>query len=262
MRHLPAGAREEQEGNPAIGRTDAGRTPQALPVHPWSRRYGLRPCRSDSAQILCRGLAALSIGDDFEFDLLSFVQPMHPGAFNRADMHEHVLAAIVRLNEAESFLAVEPLHGSSCHKTLSFSACVYKPRPQTQPFRFEILEEVVSLHAISGGPSRPAETRWASNRASSFDLQDTPAHRLFGEPGARWPVAVGWSTTVATFERRLIRNVPAMRGNQRLALLAAGGGAALKKLMKSRLNVWKLQLDVERGQIPLPTQKPREIFWR
>jgi hypothetical protein len=42
---------------------------------------------------------------------------------------------------------------------------------------FEILEEVVSLHAISGGPSRPAETRWWSNRVSSFNLQDVFASR-------------------------------------------------------------------------------------
>jgi hypothetical protein len=33
----------------------------------------------------------------------------------------------------------------------------YKPHSQTQPFKFEILEEVASLHAISRVPSHPAE---------------------------------------------------------------------------------------------------------
>jgi hypothetical protein len=33
------------------------------------------------------------------------------------------------------------------------------------------LEEVVSLLAFSGGPSRLAETRWRSNKVLPFDLQ-------------------------------------------------------------------------------------------
>jgi hypothetical protein len=163
---------DEQEGSPAIGKTDAGLTPQASPVHPWSRRYGIDQCRSDGAQILGRGFASLSIDDLFEFDLLSLAQPAHPGAFNRADMHENILAAIVRLNETETFLAVEPLYGSSRHKTLSFSACVHKLRSQTQSFMFEILGEVVSLRAISGGPSRLAEARCMTYNLWRLDLQD------------------------------------------------------------------------------------------
>jgi len=37
------------------------------------------------------------------------------GAFDRTDMQENILAAVVRLNEAETFLAVKPLHGSCRH---------------------------------------------------------------------------------------------------------------------------------------------------
>ena len=57
-----------------------------------------------------RRLAGLTIGHDFEFDLLSFVEVLHAGALDRADMHEDVFAAVIRLNEAEAFLAVEPFN--------------------------------------------------------------------------------------------------------------------------------------------------------
>jgi hypothetical protein len=60
-------------------------------------------------QIACRGLACPSIGDNVESNLLSLVEDTHAGACDRADMHEHILAAIIRLNEAEAFLVNEPL---------------------------------------------------------------------------------------------------------------------------------------------------------
>src|SRR5260370_42585570 len=39
------------------------------------------------------------------------------GALDGADMHEHVVAAIVGLNEAEAFCRVEPLNCSGSHLT-------------------------------------------------------------------------------------------------------------------------------------------------
>jgi hypothetical protein len=30
-------------------------------------------------------------------------------------VHEHILAAVIRLDEPETLLAVEPLHGALCH---------------------------------------------------------------------------------------------------------------------------------------------------
>src|SRR6185295_12337381 len=52
---------------------------------------------------------------DVKGDLLSLVEGAHPGAFDRADMDEDILAAVFRLNEAETLLAIEPLHGSLVH---------------------------------------------------------------------------------------------------------------------------------------------------
>jgi hypothetical protein len=86
------------------------------------RNYGPSRCRSDGAQIFGRGLARFSISDNVVRDLLSLVEAMHTGAFDRADMHEHILAAVIRLDEAEAFLAIEPFHGSLCH--ISSLRCV------------------------------------------------------------------------------------------------------------------------------------------
>src|SRR5215471_12233250 len=95
------------KSGPAPGNRTRGRIPPATTSH----------C-SDGAQIFRRGLARLSISNNIEKDLLSLVQARQPGAFNRADVHENVFAAVIRLDEAEAFLAIEPLHGSLRHIAL------------------------------------------------------------------------------------------------------------------------------------------------
>ena len=72
-------------------------------------------CRSDSLQIFRRGLACLSISNNVESDLLALIEGTHASAFDRADVHEHILAAAIRLDEAEAFLVIEPLHSSLRH---------------------------------------------------------------------------------------------------------------------------------------------------
>jgi hypothetical protein len=94
-----------------------------LPVHPWSG-YGSSRCRLDSVQIVRRGLACLSIRDNVEGDLLSLVEDTHASAFDRADVHEDILAAIIRLDKAEAFLVIEELHGSLSHMISSFQVRV------------------------------------------------------------------------------------------------------------------------------------------
>src|SRR5215813_13173116 len=60
-------------------------------------------------QIARRLLAPL--GHDVVADLLAFHQATHAGALHRADVHEHVLAAVARLDESKAFLGIEELHG-------------------------------------------------------------------------------------------------------------------------------------------------------
>src|SRR2546430_6075337 len=58
----------------------------------------------------------LALGD-VELDLLSFFQAAVATAGDRAEVHEHVRAALDR-DEAVALVAVEPLHGALCHLDL------------------------------------------------------------------------------------------------------------------------------------------------
>src|SRR5271165_1013469 len=84
--------------------------------------------RSIGAQIVGRGLSGLSISHNLERALLSLVEAVHPGAFDRADMHEHILAAVVGLNEAEALLTIKPLDCSLHHGSDPSDTCKIKPR--------------------------------------------------------------------------------------------------------------------------------------
>jgi len=75
-----------------------------------SLRDGLR-----RSQILCRALAATSVRDGIERDFLPLVDGAHAGAFDRADMNEDIIAAGLRLNEAEALLIVKPSRNTRMH---------------------------------------------------------------------------------------------------------------------------------------------------
>src|SRR4051794_19753667 len=100
---------------PAAGKRSRVKKSEALPVHPWSkqRRWDCGSLRG--AQIFSSRLAGPAICNDFKRNLLPFVEGIHAGAFNGADMNEDILAALVRLNESEALLAVKPLHSSRRH---------------------------------------------------------------------------------------------------------------------------------------------------
>jgi len=74
--------------------------------------------QSNRAQIRRRGLAGPAIGNNLERDLLSLVEAAHSSTFDGADMDEHILAAVIGLNEAVAFLSVEELHGTLRHIVL------------------------------------------------------------------------------------------------------------------------------------------------
>jgi hypothetical protein len=103
------------------------------------KNYGPSRCRSDGAQIFGRGLARLSISDNVVRDLLSLVEALHSGAFDRADMHEHILAAVIWLDEAKAFLAIEPFHGSLCH--ISSLRCVCNEAARQRSRFVRVLEK-------------------------------------------------------------------------------------------------------------------------
>jgi hypothetical protein len=69
-----------------------------------------------SGRLQIAGGLLTALRHDFEADLLALHQRAHTGALHRGDVHEHILRAIVRLNEAEAFLGIEKLHSSDRHQ--------------------------------------------------------------------------------------------------------------------------------------------------
>src|SRR3954453_18470794 len=70
---------------------------------------------SGRLQVLGGRLSGLAVVNDFEGDLLAFLELVEPGALDRADVDEDVLAAILRLDKSVALLRVKPLHGAFAH---------------------------------------------------------------------------------------------------------------------------------------------------
>jgi hypothetical protein len=68
-------------------------------------------------EIFRADLAAHLVGLQLEVDLLALVEAGEARTLDRADMHEHVVAAIARLDEAKTLLAVKPLHCTCRHRS-------------------------------------------------------------------------------------------------------------------------------------------------
>ena len=73
------------------------------------------PILSGSAELACGHLARLVVALEFEADLLTFYDLAHAGAFDGGNVDEHVLAAVVRLDEAEALGGIEPFNCASGH---------------------------------------------------------------------------------------------------------------------------------------------------
>src|SRR6186713_2179349 len=76
---------------------------------------------SGGAQIVGRRFARAAICHDFVGDLLAFTKRSKTGTLDSTDVHEHVIAAVIRLDEAIALGCVKPLHGSHAHGGSPFS---------------------------------------------------------------------------------------------------------------------------------------------
>ena len=103
--------RDELDADPKPG--DAG-CDRIWPGERSDRGQSARCLRSSELQVRCRLLAAL--GDHLVRDLLAVVELTDPGGLHRADVHEHILAAILRFDEAKALRRVEPLYGADREK--------------------------------------------------------------------------------------------------------------------------------------------------
>jgi hypothetical protein len=86
-------------------------------------------------QIFRRFLAA--VRDDIECDLGAFGQRREAGPFDRRYRDENVLAAGVRLNEAITLLAVEPLHCPTRHDVHRVVYCRLPSLASSARFQFQ-----------------------------------------------------------------------------------------------------------------------------
>src|SRR3954449_4237682 len=93
-----------------------------------SSQFVKRPFRSSGQRQVFRAyLAAHLVFLEFVRNLLAFSQPTKTGALDGADVNEHILAAIARLNESKALLTVEPLHCSGSHSLFSKARRLFVP---------------------------------------------------------------------------------------------------------------------------------------
>jgi hypothetical protein len=74
---------------------------------------------------------------------------VHSGPLDGTDVHKHILASIIRLDEAEALLAVKPLHGSCGHvRYLPLTGILVAAREHRR-FAIGFWEKVVSEAAFA-----------------------------------------------------------------------------------------------------------------
>src|SRR5579883_658011 len=66
------------------------------------------------------GSILAAVRDDVVFDLLALTERVQTGSFDGGDVDEHVLPAAIGLNEAVTFLRIEPFHSAGCQVGLPF----------------------------------------------------------------------------------------------------------------------------------------------
>src|SRR5712691_11053181 len=110
--HLPA-SRYDNTSTPAGGRLPTNATNRR--IHP--RQFAsLEPERLADFEVFRRFLPA--VAHDFILNGLPLVEGAQSRALDRGNVHEYVLAAALRLNEAITLGRVEPLHGTGSHRRL------------------------------------------------------------------------------------------------------------------------------------------------
>src|SRR6185295_4557902 len=103
------------------------------------------------------------------------------GALDGADMDEHVLAAVIRLDEAEALGAVEPLHCSRSHGSYLSQTSVLpaKVRPAVE---FAYFRDQVSKAGRQLQAARPSHQSVYRRR-----LYGLFTRRLQAARAGRWP---------------------------------------------------------------------------
>ena len=83
-----------------------------MPVHPWSKEA---ETDLSSLKVAGRHLARLVVALEVVRKLLAFNDFAHSGALYGRNVNESVVAAVVRLNEAEALSGIKPFNCASGH---------------------------------------------------------------------------------------------------------------------------------------------------
>jgi hypothetical protein len=94
------------------------------------QRRDRSPATSGRLQIVRRGFAGASVGNNLVLNLLPFIQVTHARPFDRADVHEYVGAAGVRLNKSKALRRIELFHCADRHDALPLN----RREPSRTPF--------------------------------------------------------------------------------------------------------------------------------
>jgi hypothetical protein len=136
---------------------------------------------SDCLEIAGGLLAAF--GDDLVADFLTFVERTHSGALDGADVHEHILGAIIRLNKAEALLGIEELYSSNRHRSslsrFSLNALGAHRRGGNYPSFGSSLGSAAQTGSVS---ARSAENQVVRGDLDKFRLQVNNAGTALGKP--------------------------------------------------------------------------------
>src|SRR5471032_3523635 len=94
-------------------------TPKTTTAAPWECRRRADPEGTLLRRLEVHGRRPAALGGNLVGDFLALVQAVHSRALDGADMDEHILAAVGRLDESETLGGVEPLHGACGHYPVS-----------------------------------------------------------------------------------------------------------------------------------------------
>src|SRR5262249_39996032 len=138
----------------------------------WSRPRSRGPDGAD------RDLAGAAVFLGVEGDLLTLGQARHAGALERGGVDEHVLAAAIRLDETEAFLAVVELHGAVHHCDDPVSLWLAREHgaralrgPSPDPSMFGEILNVCPARGEAIRLDNPAKARWPVIGVKRGDFQ-------------------------------------------------------------------------------------------
>jgi hypothetical protein len=107
------------------------------------------------AELIRRHLARTLVLGELVGDLLTFLEITHASALDGADVDEHVLPAVIRLDETETLGRIEPLDCTGAHDE-PFHGIIDGARRISRAVFRSFSGKVVSVRKECAGPSRSA----------------------------------------------------------------------------------------------------------